>query len=146
MQTNRELVLAARGKLYRIPCQIFPVSGHRFKYLVVLNPPNHITINLVKSARLHNIHLARSSSKAEEWKQGYPHEASPAHLERFMRSLKSECLNRMIFFGEASLRRALKEFGQHFHHERNHQGLDNRIVDAGNEVGRTNGEVLCRPV
>ena len=67
-----------------------------------------------------------------------------AHLERFMRSLKSECLNRMIFFGEASLRRALKEFGRHFHHERNHQGLKNRIIDAGNEVGRTNGEVLCR--
>ena len=67
-----------------------------------------------------------------------------AHLERFMRSLKAECLNRMIFFGEASLRRALKEFGQHFHHERNHQGLENRIIDAGNEVGRTNGEVLCR--
>ena len=67
-----------------------------------------------------------------------------AHLERFMRLLKAECLNRMIFFGEASLRRALKEFDQHFHHERNHQGLENRIIDAGNEVGRTNGEVLCR--
>ncbi len=67
-----------------------------------------------------------------------------AHLERFMRSLKSECLNRMIFFGEASLRRALKEFGHHFHHERNHQGLENRIIDSGNEVGRTNGEVICR--
>ena len=44
-----------------------------------------------------------------------------AHLEHFMRSLKSECLNRMIFFGEASLRRASREFGEHFHHERNHQ-------------------------
>ena len=53
-----------------------------------------------------------------------------AHLERFMRSLKSECLNRMIFFGEASLRRALKEFGRHFHHERNHQGLKNRIIEV----------------
>ena len=43
-----------------------------------------------------------------------------AHLERFMRPLKSECLNRMIFFGEASLRRALRECGEHFHHEPNH--------------------------
>ena len=68
-----------------------------------------------------------------------------AHLERFMRSLKSECLNRMIFFGEASLRRALREFGEHFHHERNHQGLANRIIDAGDEVGRKDGELSCRP-
>ena len=49
-----------------------------------------------------------------------------------MRSLKSECLDRVIFFGE------------HFHHERNHQGLGNRIIDAGTEVGRTQGEVQCR--
>ncbi len=67
-----------------------------------------------------------------------------AHLERFMRSLKSECLDRVIFFGEPSLRRALREFGEHFHHERNHQGLGNRIIDAGPEVGRTQGEVQCR--
>ena len=67
-----------------------------------------------------------------------------AHLERFMRSLKSECLDRVIFFGEASLRRALREFAEHFHHERNHQGLGNRIIDAGTEVGRTQGEVQCR--
>ncbi len=67
-----------------------------------------------------------------------------AHLERFMRSLKSECLDRVSFFGEPSLRRALREFGEHFHHERNHQGLGNRIIDAGTEVGRTQGEVQCR--
>ena len=67
-----------------------------------------------------------------------------AHLERFMRSLKSECLDRVIFFGDASLRRALREFGEHFHHERDHQGLGNRIIDAGIEVGRTQGEVQCR--
>ena len=67
-----------------------------------------------------------------------------AHLERFMRSLKSECLDRVIFLGEPSLRRALREFGEHFHHERNHQGLGNRIIDAGTEGGRTQGEVQCR--
>ena len=68
-----------------------------------------------------------------------------APLERFMRSLKSECLNRMIFFGEAPLRRALREFGEHFHHERNPQGLAHRIIDAGDEVGRKDGELSCRP-
>lgn len=47
-----------------------------------------------------------------------------AHIERFFRSLKAECLNRMIFFGEGSLRRALRELCEHFHRERNHQGLE----------------------
>ncbi|MDA2927553.1 integrase core domain-containing protein [Acidobacteria bacterium AH-259-G07] len=67
-----------------------------------------------------------------------------AHLERFIHSLKSECLDHVIFFGEDSLRRALEQFSAHFHRERNHQGLDNRIIDAGEEVGRTNGELQCR--
>ena len=67
-----------------------------------------------------------------------------AHLERFMRSLKSECLNRMIFFGERSLRRAIVECLAHYHHERNHQGLNNTIIDPGEEVGRSVGRIECR--
>ena len=67
-----------------------------------------------------------------------------AHLERFMRSLKSECLNRIIFFGRPSLERALKNFATHYHGERNHQGLDNTIIAPGKEVGRKRGEVVCR--
>jgi transposase InsO family protein len=57
-----------------------------------------------------------------------------AHLERFMRSLKEECLGRMIFFGEESLRQAIRQFLGHYHQERNHQGLGNRLIDAGAEV------------
>ena len=64
-----------------------------------------------------------------------------AYLERYMRSMKSECLNRMIFFGQKSLERALKEFRIHYHEERNHQGLENRIIDPGDEVGQQFGEV-----
>ena len=67
-----------------------------------------------------------------------------AHLERYMLSLKSECLNRMIFFGEKSLRKAVNQFLGHYHQERNHQGLDNRLIIAGDEVGRTIGKVQCR--
>ena len=66
------------------------------------------------------------------------------HIERFMRSLKSEALSRLIFFGENSLRRAITEFLQHFHAERNHQGLDNRIISPGVEVGRSEGDITCR--
>ncbi len=67
-----------------------------------------------------------------------------AHLERYMRSLKSECLDQMIFFGQRSLERALKQFVTHYHTERNHQGLGNRIIDPGDEVGEEDGEIHCR--
>ena len=67
-----------------------------------------------------------------------------AHLERFWRSLRSECLDRMIFFGESALRRATQSFVSHYHGERNHQGLNNRLIEAGPEVGRVTGNVNCR--
>jgi transposase InsO family protein len=51
-----------------------------------------------------------------------------AYAERFVRSIKSECLNRMIFIGQASLCRAVAEYVDHYHGERNHQGLDNRLI------------------
>src|ERR1022692_4747692 len=50
-----------------------------------------------------------------------------AFAERFVRSIKEECLSRMIFFGPASLQHALRQFTAHYHTERNHQGLENRI-------------------
>ena len=49
-----------------------------------------------------------------------------AHAERFVRSIKESCLERMIFFGEDSLRNAVNNFIAHYHFERNHQGLGNR--------------------
>ncbi|HOC00674.1 MAG TPA: integrase core domain-containing protein [Verrucomicrobiota bacterium] len=67
-----------------------------------------------------------------------------SHLERFMRSLKGECLERMIFFGESSLRTATVAFLAHYHGERNHQGLDNQLIDGDEEVGRSAGQVQCR--
>jgi putative transposase len=58
--------------------------------------------------------------------------------------MKSECLDRMIFFGRRSLERALNQFVAHYHGERNHQGLGNRIIEAGDEVGKKVGDVECR--
>jgi len=66
------------------------------------------------------------------------------HIERFMRSIKEECLCRMIFLGEESLRGAVSNFLHHYHRERNHQGLDNQIIDPGDEVGQKIGDVQCR--
>ena len=50
----------------------------------------------------------------------------------------------MIFFGERSLRRAVTEYLVHYHAERNHQGLENRLIDPNEEVGRSDGDVQCR--
>ena len=50
----------------------------------------------------------------------------------------------MIFFGEKSLRRALCEFAEYYHTERNHQGLENNIIDFREEVGSTDGPVQRR--
>jgi transposase InsO family protein len=67
-----------------------------------------------------------------------------AHMERFIRSLKDECLNRVIFFGDVSLRKAVGQFVEHYHQERNHQGLCNRLIDPGVDVGGAAGDVECR--
>jgi len=67
-----------------------------------------------------------------------------ANLERFFRSLKEECLPRMIFFGESFLRRATKSFIRHHHKKRNHQGLANRIIEPDDEVEQKTGEIECR--
>jgi transposase InsO family protein len=67
-----------------------------------------------------------------------------AHLERYFGSLRRECLDRLIFFGESMLRRAVREYVTHHHAERNHQGLGNMIIEPGDEVGRSHGEIACR--
>jgi transposase InsO family protein len=51
-----------------------------------------------------------------------------AFAERFVRSVKEECLNHLILFGESSLRGALREYIEHYHSERNHQGLNNQLL------------------
>ncbi len=66
------------------------------------------------------------------------------HVQRFHRSLKEECLDRLIFFGGKSLRKAIETFLGHFHSERNHQGTGNRLIEPGEEVGLGDGDVLCR--
>ena len=50
----------------------------------------------------------------------------------------------MIFFGEQSLREAINAFCEYYHQERNHQGLENRLIEPGEEVGQRDGEVFCR--
>jgi len=51
-----------------------------------------------------------------------------AYAEPFVRSIKEECLDRMIPIGEQHFRRTVAEFVRHYHDERNHQGLDNCLI------------------
>ena len=51
-----------------------------------------------------------------------------AYAARWVRSIKEECLSRLMLFGEAALYRTLHEYVAHFHHERNHQGKGNVLL------------------
>jgi hypothetical protein len=51
-----------------------------------------------------------------------------AFAERWVRSVKEECLSHLILFGERSLRKALIQFQEHYHAERNHQGKSNVLL------------------
>ena len=51
-----------------------------------------------------------------------------AHTERLVRSIREECLDRLILFGERCLSRALDQFTAHYHGSENHQGLGNRLI------------------
>ena len=68
-----------------------------------------------------------------------------AYAERWVRSVKEECLSRLILFGEASLRHALTQYVAHFHHERNHQGKGNVLLfPTVNQDAERAGPIQCR--
>ena len=69
-----------------------------------------------------------------------------AFAERWVRWVKEECLSKLILFGEASLKRALTEFQEHYHAERNHQGKGNkRLFPRPNALeSPPHGTVRCQ--
>ena len=68
---------------------------------------------------------------------------SNPHAERFVLSIKSECIDRLILFNERQLRRACTQFAAHYHRERNHQGLGNRLIDDAASATNDDGRVVC---
>src|SRR5262245_47293523 len=68
-----------------------------------------------------------------------------AYAERWIRSVKEECLARVILFGEASLYHVLTQYVEHFHHERNHQGKGNVLLFPVSSQGRAcQAPLRCR--
>jgi putative transposase len=67
-----------------------------------------------------------------------------AYAERFVRTIKESCLERMILLGEHALRKTIQEFTAHYHFERNHQGLGNRLIQPDSAHVGTTGELRRR--
>jgi transposase InsO family protein len=69
-----------------------------------------------------------------------------AYAERWVRSVKQECLSKLILFGERALRRALQQYVAHYHEERNHQGKQNRLLFPlpNREASGDSGIVRCK--
>jgi transposase InsO family protein len=62
-----------------------------------------------------------------------------AYAERFVRTIKESCLEQMILFGEESLRTSIRQFVDHYHLERNHQALENRLINPMEGTVNTEG-------
>ena len=69
-----------------------------------------------------------------------------SHVERFVKSIKYECLNHLVLFGEKHLRYVIKEYLNHYLEERFHQGLDGQLVRAptATEKANNSGPIQCR--
>ena len=67
-----------------------------------------------------------------------------AYAERFVRSIKSECLDQMIFLGRESLVRAIAEYAAHYHDERSHQGIGNVMISRAGRQSEGSIEVRER--
>jgi putative transposase len=67
-----------------------------------------------------------------------------ACAERWVRSVKEECLSKVILFGERSLRHALSDYVDHFHAGRNHQGKGNILLFPQDTHRNREGPVRCR--
>ncbi len=65
-----------------------------------------------------------------------------AHAERFVRTIREECLNKFIFFNQAQLRQALTQFEEHYNTERPHQGIGNNTITPWKHSNNT-GEIIC---
>jgi putative transposase len=66
------------------------------------------------------------------------------YAERFARSIKEECLERIIIVGQGSLRCAVREYVVHYHVEPNHQGFDDRLLKPVDQAHGQNGIITKR--
>ena len=66
-----------------------------------------------------------------------------AHAERFVRSIKEECLSQLVFLSKSHLRTTISIFTKYYRHRRNHQGIDNKLIESPESLPRV-GRIQCR--
>ena len=66
-----------------------------------------------------------------------------AYAERFVRSIKQECLSRLIFLSEGHLRTTLSTFVKYYRHRRNHQGIGNKLIEPPESLPKM-GRIRCQ--
>ena len=86
--------------------------------------------------------LGEAGIRVRQTPYGAPN--ASAYAERFVRSIKEECLDRVIPFGEGHLRRTIAEYVEHYHRERNHQGIENMLIAGAPATGLL-GRIRRRP-
>jgi len=106
------------------------LNGHRF---LICDRDSRFTAQFRRILKEAGVQVIRTPRQAPNCN---------AYAERFVLSIKSECLNRMIFFGESSLRRAIAAYVEHYHTERAHQGLGNERIEGS--AASAAGEMRCR--
>ncbi|MDP9034484.1 MAG: integrase core domain-containing protein [Myxococcota bacterium] len=109
-----------------------PLSG--FVYLIVDRDPLHTAHfkGVLTSAGVKLLRLPACSPNLN------------AFAERFVRSIKQECLRHIVPLGERHLRRTVGEFVEHYHSERNHHGLGNVIPFPAPGTPDESAPIHCR--
>ena len=113
-----------------------PVEGflRKKRYLIHDRDPlfTRRFVGILESGRVKSVKLPASSPNLN------------AYAERFVLSARREAFNKIVPLGEKHLRRIVAEFVDHYHHERNHQGLHNRLIEPISSGANRTGAVNCR--
>jgi transposase InsO family protein len=121
MQVGRNLLDAAEGFLLR---KRYPILDRDPLYTAAFR-------RLLRDANVKPLRLPARSPNLN------------AYAERFVRSIRDDCLNRVVLLGEQHLRTVVGEYVTHYHRERNHQGLGNALITP-QPVAITKGVVQRR--
>ena len=69
-----------------------------------------------------------------------------AYIERYNLSYQQDALKWVIPQNENHLKKITKEWVEYYNTERNHQGINEQIIEPGNEIGRSDGEIVCKSI
>ena len=86
---------------------------------------------------------ALNSKRVKLLKNAYRALNTNAYVERFIQSLQQECLDKLIVFGAKHCDLLVREYVEHYHAERNHQGLENKLIDPVDDISKADGEIIC---